>query len=59
MREHGLNARVRRKFIPATDSNHGLPVCENILSREFQAERDRRNGGRTSRIRAPEEAGYI
>ncbi|MDR3356460.1 MAG: transposase [Spirochaetaceae bacterium] len=27
MRENGLNARQRRKFIPATNSNHGLPVC--------------------------------
>jgi transposase InsO family protein len=40
MREHGLNAHRRRKFIPTTNSNHGLPVFENILSREFQAERD-------------------
>jgi transposase InsO family protein len=26
-------------FIPATSSNHGLEVCENLLNREFQAER--------------------
>jgi transposase InsO family protein len=39
MRENGLNARRRRKFIPTTNSNHGLPVCENILNREFHAER--------------------
>jgi transposase InsO family protein len=39
MREKGLNARGRRKFIRATDSNHGLPVCGNLLNREFQAER--------------------
>jgi transposase InsO family protein len=38
MREKGLNARGRRKFIPTTRSNHGLAVCENILNREFQAE---------------------
>jgi transposase InsO family protein len=37
MREKGLNAHRRRKFIPTTNSNHGLPVCENILNREFQA----------------------
>jgi transposase InsO family protein len=37
MRENGLNARQRRKFIPTTNSNHGLPVCENWLNREFQA----------------------
>jgi transposase InsO family protein len=39
MRENGLNARQRRKFIPTTSSNHGLPVCENILNREFRAEK--------------------
>jgi transposase InsO family protein len=39
MRENGLNAIRRKKFIPATNSNHGLEVRENILNREFQAER--------------------
>jgi transposase InsO family protein len=39
MRVHGLHARKRRTFIRTTNSNHGLPVCENILSRQFQAER--------------------
>jgi transposase InsO family protein len=39
MRENGLNARRRRKFIPTTDSKHTLPVFENILSREFHAEK--------------------
>jgi transposase InsO family protein len=37
MRENGLNARRRGKCIPTTNSNHGLPVCENLLNREFQA----------------------
>jgi transposase InsO family protein len=37
MRENGLNARRRRKFIPTTNSNHGLEVCENILDRQFHA----------------------
>jgi transposase InsO family protein len=39
IRKNGLNARGRRKFIPAANSNHGLPVCENILNRQFQAGR--------------------
>jgi len=39
MRENRLNARIRRKFIPTTDSRHTLAVCENILNREFHAER--------------------
>jgi transposase InsO family protein len=42
MRENGLNARRRRTFIRTTDSNHALAVCENILNREFHAEK----GGR-------------
>jgi transposase InsO family protein len=37
MGEHGLNARRRGKFIPTTNSNRGLEVCENLLNREFQA----------------------
>jgi transposase InsO family protein len=39
MRENGLNARKKRKYVPTTNSNHGLPVCENILNREFYAEK--------------------
>jgi transposase InsO family protein len=39
MRENGLNARRRRKFIPTTNSNHGLPVCKNLLNRQFAAEK--------------------
>jgi transposase InsO family protein len=37
MRENGLNARRKKQFIPTTNSNHGLPVCESWLNREFQA----------------------
>jgi transposase InsO family protein len=37
MREQGLNARQRRKFIPTTNSNPGLEVCTNLLNREFHA----------------------
>jgi transposase InsO family protein len=39
MRENGLNARRRRKYIPTTDSKHSLPVCENILNQCFHAEK--------------------
>jgi transposase InsO family protein len=38
MRGNGLNARIRRKFIPTTNSTHGLAVCDNILNRMFHAE---------------------
>jgi transposase InsO family protein len=39
MRENGLNAKRRKKFIPTTDSKHGLYVNENLLNREFHAEK--------------------
>jgi transposase InsO family protein len=39
MRENGLNARRRRKYVKTTDSKHSLPVCENILNQEFYAEK--------------------
>jgi transposase InsO family protein len=38
MRENGLNARRRNKYIPTTDSKHTLAVCQNILNRQFHAE---------------------
>jgi transposase InsO family protein len=42
LRKYGLNAGRRRRYIPTTQSNHGLPVCENLLNRDFEAE----EGGR-------------
>jgi transposase InsO family protein len=39
MRENGLNARRRVKFVRTTDSSHAFEVFENILCREFHAER--------------------
>jgi len=39
MRENGLNARVPRKQVRTTDSNHGLVASENVLDRNFTAER--------------------
>jgi transposase InsO family protein len=36
--KYGLNAVFKRKFIPTTNSNHELPICENILNRDFRAE---------------------
>jgi transposase InsO family protein len=38
LKKYGLNAVHKRKFIPTTNSNHRLPVCENILNRNFKAE---------------------
>lgn len=35
MREAGISAKTKRKFRQTTDSNHGLPVAENVLDRDF------------------------
>jgi putative transposase len=36
MRDHGIVAKSARKFrITTTDSNHDLPVAENLLGRQF------------------------
>jgi putative transposase len=65
MRENGLIARGRRKFIPTARSNHGPAVCENILNWEFQAERGGEkwvssyHKGTPLPICIPWEAGYI
>jgi putative transposase len=36
MRQHGIAAKAKRKFRCTTDSNHDLPVAENILDRQFE-----------------------
>ena len=39
MKEQGIQAKTKRKFIPATtDSKHGQPVADNVLDRQFQAD---------------------
>jgi putative transposase len=35
MHDHDLRAKTARKFRCTTDSNHGLPVAENLLDRQF------------------------
>lgn len=35
MREHGIRARVPKRFVRTTDSKHHLPVAENLLDRNF------------------------
>jgi len=35
----GIKSKVARKFRATTDSNHSLPVAENLLNREFHAEK--------------------
>jgi len=36
MREHGIRAKTPKRFVRTTDSNHRLPVAENILDRDFE-----------------------
>ena len=38
MREAGIAATTKRKFRQTTDSNHGLPVAQNVLDRDFNPE---------------------
>jgi len=39
MRDEGLRAEEKRAFVPCTtDSQHGFPVAENTLARNFKAE---------------------
>jgi transposase InsO family protein len=38
LRKFGYNARFHLKLRATTNSNHDLPVCPNILNRDFQAD---------------------
>ena len=35
MKRAGITAKVRRRFVRTTDSNHPLPVAANVLDRQF------------------------
>lgn len=35
MQLHGIKARAKRKYKATTDSNHSLPVAQNLLQRDF------------------------
>ena len=39
MHNHELKPKRRRRFRSTTDSNHSLPISENVLQRQFQVER--------------------
>lgn len=39
MGQEGLKSKLAKKFKATTNSNHKLPVAENILNREFSASR--------------------
>ena len=38
MRDYGIRAKTARKFRCTTDSNHDLPVADNLLDRQFDPE---------------------
>lgn len=38
MRENGIKAKMKRRFKKTTDSNHKLPIAENVLNRDFSAD---------------------
>lgn len=38
MKENGLRPTWKRKFVHTTNSNHDLPVAENLLNRQFNPE---------------------
>jgi len=38
MKENGIAAKRRKKFKATTNSNHNLPVAENLLQRDFTAQ---------------------
>ena len=39
MRDIGLFSRIKRKFVVTTNSDHALAIAENILNRNFTADR--------------------
>ena len=38
LRANGLRSAWKRKFVHTTDSNHDLPIAENVLNRQFEPE---------------------
>lgn len=38
MKKNGIRPKVRKRFVVTTDSNHDLPVAENLLERDFQVQ---------------------
>ena len=39
MRQYGIAAEKKRKFVRTTDSNHSLPIAPNLLNQHFKADR--------------------
>lgn len=45
MKENGIKGKARRKYKATTYSDHDMPVAENILNRNFMAERPGQKNG--------------
>lgn len=39
MKKHDIRAKTVKKYRATTNSNHNLPVAENILNRNFTADK--------------------
>jgi hypothetical protein len=52
-----IRSKVRKKYKATTDSKHNLPVAENILNHNFEAED--RNMKWVSLISGPKKGGFI
>jgi len=39
MKKAGVSEKRRKKFKRTTDSNHNLPIAENLLNRQFESNR--------------------
>lgn len=59
MRENELSRHVRKRFRSTTNSNHDLPVAENLLNREFTVGRQIGCGYPTSPTSQPPRDGCI
>jgi putative transposase len=35
MKQHGIRAKTKRKFVVTTDSKHNLPVAPDLVQRKF------------------------
>ena len=44
MRENGWKSKVVKKYKATTNSNHNLPVAENLLNREFHTVSNSKHG---------------
>ncbi len=39
MKEHGIRSKIVKKYKATTNSNHSLPVSENLLNQNFHSDK--------------------